>query len=342
MTVGRYSDSMEQSAEFLRLTVPYLSSSATSMDPISYALWYEYVSGRNAEVRAALDQLTKDGKRLTPEATLALYRHHVDPCNERAVLEARADLDRISEQMSRSAEESARQAKALDVSLEESARKLKGGLDTDGLKTIVAGLSGDIQGMRSVALELGRQLDDGRREMERLREELVRTRHEALTDALTGVLNRKGFDRAMAEIMDGYSSESGPLSLLVVDIDHFKKVNDTYGHLLGDKVLRTIAQTMKQRLKGRDTVARYGGEEFVVLLPDTQPERAAIVAEQLRSVIENGKIRRGDGGELIGTVTISVGGTAYIPGEPVSEFIHRADEAMYQSKRAGRNRVTMV
>lgn len=342
MTVGRYSDSMEQSAEFLRLTVPYLSKSATSMDPISYALWYEYVSGRNAEVRAALDQLTKDGKRLTPEATLALYRHHVDPCNERAVLEARADLDRISEQMSRSAEESARQAKALDVSLEESARKLKGGLDTDGLKTIVAGLSGDIQGMRSVALELGRQLDDGRRDMERLREELVRARHEALTDTLTGVLNRKGFERAMAELMESYVTDNGPLSLLVVDIDYFKKVNDTYGHLLGDKVLRTIAQTMKQRLKGRDTVARYGGEEFVVVLPDTPAERAAMVAEQLRSAVENGKIRRSEGGEPIGAVTISIGVTAYVPGESVSEFIHRADEAMYRSKREGRNRVTMA
>ena len=342
MTIGRYNDSLEQSSEFLRLTLPYLSRSGAGMDPISYALWYEYVSGRNSEVRTALDQLTKDGKRLTPEATLALYRHHVDPCNEKAVQDARANLDRISEQMSRSVEESARQAKALDVSLVESARKLKGGLDPDGLKTIVAGLSGDIQGMRSVALDLGRQLDDGRREMEQLREELVRARHEALTDALTGVLNRKGFERAMAEMMEGYNAECGPLSLLVVDIDHFKKVNDTYGHLLGDKVLRTIAQTMKQRLKGRDTVARYGGEEFVVILPDTAPERAAIVAEQLRSVIENGKIRRGDGGEPIGTVTISVGGTAYVAGEPVSEFIHRADEAMYRSKNAGRNRVTMA
>jgi diguanylate cyclase len=333
---------MEQSAEFLRLTVPYLSKSAAGMDPISYALWYEYVSGRNHEVRAALDQLTRDGKRLTAEATLALYRHHVDPCNERAVQDARADLDRISEQMSRSAEESARQAKALDVSLEESARQLKVGLDATGLERVVAGLSGDIQGMRSVALELGRQLDDGRREMERLREELARTRHEAIVDTLTGVLNRKGFDRAMSELLDSYVTEDGPLSLLVVDIDHFKKVNDTYGHLLGDKVLRTIAQTMKQRLKGRDTVARYGGEEFTIVLPDTPPERAAIVAEQLRSAIENGRIRRHDGGEPIGAVTISVGATAYIPGESVSEFIHRADEAMYRSKREGRNRVTMA
>jgi diguanylate cyclase len=342
MSVGRYNESVEQSGEFLRLTVPYLSKSGAGMDPISYALWYEYVSGRNEELRKAVDQLTQDNKRLTAEATLALYRHHIDPCNEKAVQDARADLNRISEQMSRSVEESARQAKALDVSLEESARKLKGGLDSEGLRSVVAGLSGDIQGMRSVALELGRQLDDGRREMEQLREELVRARQEALTDALTGVLNRKGFERAMAELMENYNAENGPLSLLVVDIDHFKKINDTYGHLLGDKVLRTIAQTMKQRLKGRDTVARYGGEEFVVILPDTPLERAAIVAEQLRAVIENGKIRRGDGGETIGTVTISVGGTAYSPGEPVSEFIHRADEAMYRSKNDGRNRVTMV
>jgi diguanylate cyclase len=125
----------------------------------------------------------------------------------------------------------------------------------------------------------------------------------------------------------------------MIDIDHFKKFNDTYGHLVGDQVLRLVARTMVENLKGRDIIARYGGEEFVILLPSTKLEDAIRVGDHLRSCLGNKSIRKRNSNETLGTVTVSIGATLYYAGELLDEFIGRADIALYKAKNAGRNQV---
>jgi diguanylate cyclase len=125
------------------------------------------------------------------------------------------------------------------------------------------------------------------------------------------------------------------------DIDHFKKINDNYGHLFGDKVIRAVAQVLTDNVKGRDTAARYGGEEFIVLLPNTPLEGARALAEKIRSTIEGGRIKKG-GGEETAKVTISLGVSRYAPGESSASFIERADKALYVSKQSGRNQVSLA
>jgi diguanylate cyclase len=131
------------------------------------------------------------------------------------------------------------------------------------------------------------------------------------------------------------------LCLMMIDIDHFKRFNDKFGHLLGDEVLKTVARTLTDTLKGRDVVARFGGEEFVVILPDTPIEGAMKVAEMIRSAIAGKELKRKDTGETYGTITVSVGIAHYRAAtDTLPTLIKRADDAMYHSKQTGRNRVT--
>jgi diguanylate cyclase len=130
-----------------------------------------------------------------------------------------------------------------------------------------------------------------------------------------------------------------PLSLVITDIDHFKHFNDTYGHQMGDQVLRLVGRTLTDSVKGRDTPARYGGEEFALILPQTRLADALVLAEQIRRTIMRRHIVRRDTGDDFGTITLSMGVAAYHPTEHLMDTIRRADAALYQAKRSGRNRV---
>ena len=127
--------------------------------------------------------------------------------------------------------------------------------------------------------------------------------------------------------------------LLIGDIDKFKSVNDNYGHIFGDKIIKVVATAFANLTKGKDLAARFGGEEFIILLPDTDLMGAAAVGESIRKAIENGRVYNPKTGEEIDRVTISIGVTELIHGEPLEDTIARADAALYRAKESGRNRV---
>ncbi len=133
-----------------------------------------------------------------------------------------------------------------------------------------------------------------------------------------------------------------PLMLLLIDIDHFKRVNDTWGHQTGDQVLRLVAATLSSATRAGDFVARYGGEEFAVILPGTRPDAALAVAERVRRSFEGRDIVARTSGKSIGGVTLSAGGAQYDPGEKLADWIERADQALYSAKKGGRNRVMLA
>lgn len=187
--------------------------------------------------------------------------------------------------------------------------------------------------------ELGERLDEASVHVTELGRFLEHARKEALTDSLTGLANRKAFDKRLAHDMAEAAAQGMPLTLLLIDIDHFKKINDTYGHVTGDQVLRLISSVLLNNIKGQDMGARYGGEEFAVLLPRTPLAGGQNVAEVLRRLIEGKEIVNRGSGHKLGRITLSAGVAQYKPGESTFAFIERADAALYEAKKSGRNRV---
>lgn len=161
----------------------------------------------------------------------------------------------------------------------------------------------------------------------------------AKIDPLTGLHNRRWLEEMYTREMARCNTGNFKLSALMMDIDHFKNVNDTYGHLVGDQVLVAVAQALTKSLRPSDMPVRYGGEEFTVFLPSATSKNAHIVAERIRKNVENMSIALSDGGIL--HVTISIGYSERINGDTVTSIIERADKALYHAKENGRNRVCM-
>jgi two-component system, cell cycle response regulator len=155
-------------------------------------------------------------------------------------------------------------------------------------------------------------------------------------DELTGLPNRRFVLTQLSALVSGAKRHERPFSVLMIDIDHFKQINDTYGHAAGDAVLATVAGTLRERLREEDWVGRLGGEEFAALLPDEDLEAAAVVAESLRHAIENMGVRLEDQGEIL-RVTVSVGYATLEAGEDADGVLRRADDALYAAKAGGRN-----
>jgi len=172
--------------------------------------------------------------------------------------------------------------------------------------------------------------------------EIARLSRLATVDPLTGALNRRGMENLMTDAVpsaqDAVPSAqdaAGPLSVIMADIDHFKRVNDTYGHLMGDQVLKQVATILSSVVRAGDAVIRYGGEEFLIVLPGVSAERALAIAERARKTIEATEFRFH---EISFHTTISMGVAQLRPGETRTELVKRADEALYAAKNAGRNR----
>jgi diguanylate cyclase (GGDEF)-like protein/PAS domain S-box-containing protein len=158
-----------------------------------------------------------------------------------------------------------------------------------------------------------------------------------LFDGLTGIGNRSHIESRIRYAIEDYAETSLPFGVLFADIDHFKQFNDTYGHPTGDKVLRFVANSLRQNLRVSDSCGRWGGEEFVALVADIHLEGLQTVAEKLRSVVERGGVE--ENGKQLKT-TISIGAAMFCPGDTLESLIKRADTLMYRSKQRGRNRVS--
>lgn len=338
----KYQHSVEKSAEYLRMALPLMSKQAAALHPVSYAVWYEYVAGSNASLKASIDAQLKSGTQLDEKATFELFRKHIAEINEEVAQRVSEGFQKVMADMSQSASLAGSEADQFGSALEKWSQSLdqsaSSGEQGEGIRTLLH----HTRNMQGSITSLKGRLDESRREIEQLRQEVSKARQDALADGLTGLTNRKGFDMALAACLsESEPEEQGP-SLLMTDIDFFKKVNDTYGHLFGDKVIRAVAQILKDNVKGKDTAARYGGEEFVILLPDTPVEGARHLAEKIRTAVERCRIKRASDNEAVANITVSLGVAGYRAGESASDFIARADAALYTSKSQGRNRVTIA
>ncbi len=187
---------------------------------------------------------------------------------------------------------------------------------------------------------LGERLSNGVAKVEVLKKLLDEARREAKTDTLIGLANRKAFDDEIIKVTHEADTSGMDVSIVFCDLDMFSSINEKHGQLVGDQVLRVVAETPKNSLKGRDIVARYGGEEFAILLINTTLQNAWLIAEALRTEISGKRIQRKDTHEPLGVITMSFGVARYVSSEGVDSFMQRADRALYMAKRQGRNSVS--
>lgn len=186
---------------------------------------------------------------------------------------------------------------------------------------------------------LNQRLEHSKVQIQKLRESLSESQKLGMMDALTSLKNRHWLNANLAQEVEVATDLKVPLSAILADIDNFKQINDTFGHAVGDEILRRFAELVSKNIKGRDTAVRYGGEEFLVLLPHTKAEGAKNLSEQIRSELESKKWKHHKTGQAIGKVTASFGVAELREGENGEALIERADERLYEAKALGRNRV---
>lgn len=338
--MSRYPHNRDQSAELFRLALQRMGQCEAGFTPFSYTVWYEYLAGTNPDLTRAVDEWQAQGKPLDAAAVEHLFGRFVADLDINVARELQSGAFRILEELSRHTAEVDSSAQEFGSSLERNVSRLSGRPGEAVLGEVVAALQADTGKMKAAVHTLTANLEASRKEVDELKSALGNAQREMISDPMTGVFNRRGFEIKLGEMI-ARNAEGASLCLMMADIDHFKQVNDTFGHLFGDKVIGTVASTLNSNVKGQDAVARLGGEEFGVLLPDTDTRGGMLLAEKVRAAVERGKIRQSGKPDPIGGITISLGLTAYIPGEPVDTFIGRADKALYASKGSGRNRVTL-
>ncbi|MEZ0247386.1 MAG: diguanylate cyclase [Methylophilaceae bacterium] len=337
----KYDQDRNASAELFRLVLQQMSKYTAAFTPCCYAVWYEYLAGINLRLKLAMDERVAQSQPFDDAAIEELFQEYVSELRGDAQRLIGDNAQRILNDILRHAEEADHRAHEYGENLQQSAQML----DTSGaevLRSVVTNLQADTHKMRSAVVDLQGNLAHSRQEIETLKRELEHARVEALTDPLTGALNRRGFDMQFSRLLAESETSNGEISLIMLDIDHFKKINDTHGHLFGDKVIRGVAEVLKANVKGRDAIARLGGEEFGVLLPDTSLSGAQVLADRIRQMVEKGRIRRQDGKDEVGGITISLGVAELNRDEDTTAFLNRADMALYFSKENGRNRVSIA
>lgn len=332
-------DDLRLSSEYLRLALPLMSKHQIPVTPENYAVWYEYVSGTNQELNEELDQLSSGGAAINAEVIGALHEKYVANWDELRHEQAREELYALIDQVGGSVSAAGGEVTRYQDALAGYAEQLSGEINQDTLRHLVADMSKDTESVRASGDQLCVQLEESRREAEQLRKDLEVARREATIDALTGLANRKAFDEALHELTTRAGAAGAEYCLIMADIDRFKHINDTYGHLLGDKVIKFVAKTLRDSVKGKDLAARFGGEEFAVLLPDTALDGALALAENIRAAIETGRLVRSDTREPMEAFSISIGVARFRGGDSPTMLVARADEALYRAKEGGRNRV---
>jgi diguanylate cyclase len=333
-------DEHERTLAFAETALNQIKALKLSAHPRNFEVWYTYATGHNPGLNQAINDFVAREAPLTDEELDRLYDKHLSPArfSERIDAVGGKIMGEIEQVMSM-IDVAIGSASDYGESLAGATQHIVPDADRDQLRLIVETLVRSTQEVEVTNQTLQKRLVDSRDEIRELQENLEVVRTESLTDPLTTLSNRKYLEDAIVHLIGESQAKGAPLSVILTDIDHFKTFNDTYGHLTGDQVLRLVAVTLKQNLKGRDVAARYGGEEFAVLLPRTVLSDGVTVAEHIRRAVMGKELIRRSTGESLGHVTISMGVAAWRKGDTMASLLERADSCLYAAKRAGRNRV---
>lgn len=320
-------------------SLAFLDHHGLPVTPVAYAIAFDYSARRTPALRKELNQQLMRGEKIDTDFLEDVFQRHflvdAEAGLESHLANIHTVLYRALQGMAEASKGMCDFGDVLQDQLEE--------LQNDPRPSVVTGIVERLSAATEKAIannkKLRLQMKQAQQESEQLRRELVQAKQEAVTDGLTNLLVRKAFDAALEEQVAAAAEANHPLSMLMLDIDKFKRINDTFGHPLGDEVIRSVAAFIRKHVRGTDISGRYGGEEFAVLLPDTDLPGALTVAGTVHRAIGRMVLVRKGSRERLPAVTVSVGVVVLRKGETGDSLVERADQCLYAAKQSGRNRV---
>jgi diguanylate cyclase len=333
-----YRHEFQQASENLRQSLLLANRYQTPITPVNYAVWYEYVSGDNQALINNIDTRLKKNEPITQEVTQYLYEKYVLMGMPERLNNTNNGLKLVVDNTLENLSKVEATASQCSQGLTQSQVQLETCNDIDELKTLVSQILINTQQISSSSGELKSELTRSTEEIMKLRQELESVKEMARTDSLTGLLNRGAFDSELQYLCSkGYS-----FSLVLFDIDNFKRLNDSFGHLLGDKVLQFFASLLKNQCNDIHLGARFGGEEMAMIFMHSSLEETFMITESIREKFSESRLKKKGSDESIGQVTVSAGISSYQDKDSPISLIERADQALYRSKTGGRNQINFI
>ena len=328
-------DDYAQAIKYLKMILPAMAQLKIPTTPENYAIWYEYIAGKKPALVEKIDALKAEGREFTQTVNDDLYETYMGKRPEPSVIQINTSVKSVIDNLLAQTKSQDNGLSKYSESLEKISNEATNIAQLSDLEALIERLVSDVysqnienQTFRSKIQEMSAQVDD-------LDKRLKRVANDANTDELTCINNRRAFNQKLSEELTDTTKQ---LSIILIDIDHFKLLNDTYGHLTGDKVLKSVATVIGKKIRGQDYLARFGGEEFIIILPDTQLDNALCVANNIRTYLATQKFHDRKNNKQIGNVTISVGVSYRAPDDNAETLIGRADQCLYLAKSQGRNK----
>jgi len=333
-----YSESPPAAAEYLRQALPLMSANNIPTDPVNYSIWYEYVSGKNLQLQHAVDEIIASGGNFDLPTNQQLYKQYICDDSVESFENIRTSLLALIGSTMETVDLTSLKAAVAESNFSTRTENLEAAVDVNDIKLILSEIILETRELASSSTLLKRKLHETNQEVRSLKDELEKAKEYALTDGLTGLLNRRAFDAELELLVNGAVADD-QISLLIFDLDYFKNINDEFGHLVGDKVLKFVAALLQKNVENGHRVARIGGEELAIIMPDTSKQKALFIAEKIRSKLARSKLQKKQSNVKLGSITISVGLSQLRGDDNKSSFMNRADSALYHAKEHGRNQV---
>ena len=330
-----YRKAVETAGEVFKLVEKYQSPP----HPQNYSIWYSYVNQDDPKLSRQVEQAVKGSGLLEEFDANEIFQECFADKNQQVgtQVETGRKMTDACESLMNMLDSHIALNNGFAESLVSANKKLKAEPNPENLKAVINTLLLENTNMRHNTSKLTNRLDRSKKQLSQLNKNLVEIQKNSLTDPLTSVGNRKKFDKSMKENLASAIGSRTKFCLIIADLDYFKNVNDNFGHLVGDAILKVFAQVLMKNVKGKDIVARYGGEEFAVILPNTEIKGATQVAELIRKDIASQDLQLTKSGKAIGAVTASFGVAQFRRGDTAETIFSRADKRLYQAKANGRN-----